>query len=95
MSEWRRRAAGLSTTPLEVLRGWRKTRGRAALTVAEQPSCMHQEGEREELRWSDDRQRALGDELPASPRCDMALHDRANSFQAASEGEGERERRRQ
>lgn len=60
-------------TLLEVLRGWRKTQRRAALTAGEQ-------GEGEELRWSDDRQRALGDELPASPRCDTALHDRANSF---------------
>lgn len=45
-----------------------------------------------------DRQAAQGDELPASPRSDTALHDRANSFQAAREGGreegrgGERER---
>lgn len=75
-------------TPLEVLRGWRKTWRRAALTAGEQPSCTHREGEGEELRWSSDRQRALGDELPASPQCDTALHDRANSFQAASEWVG-------
>lgn len=56
---------------------------RAALIAGEQPSCTHQEEEGEELRWSGDRQRALGDELPASPRCNTALHDRANSFQAA------------
>lgn len=41
----------------------------------------------EELWRQADGQRALGDELSASPRSDTALHDRANSFQAA-EGRG-------
>lgn len=38
-----------------------------------------------EPRRSRDRRAAPGDELPASPRSDTALHDRANSFQAAGE----------
>lgn len=38
-----------------------------------------------EPRRSRDRRAAPGDELPASPRSDTALHDRANSFQAARE----------
>lgn len=41
-----------------------------------------------EPRRSRDRRAAPGDELPASPRSDTALHDRANSFQAAGEGGG-------
>lgn len=46
-----------------------------------------------EPRRSRDRRAAPGDELPASPRSDTALHDRANSFQAAGEGRREGGRR--
>lgn len=55
------------------------------MTAGKQPSYTHTR----KKRWrSSDRQRAQGDELPASPRSDTALHDRANSFQAAREGGG-------
>lgn len=42
---------------------------------------------------SSDRQQVAGDELPASPRSDTALHDRAISFQVGEGGEPEGEGR--